>query len=73
MMTSQILKSVDFIKTQKSRCLKNEIIFFLQPKSSLITHQGLPHDKKNFKAVVTFKLTRKKGGPLIDNIKATIS
>ena len=39
MMTSQILKSVDFTKTQKSRYLKNEILFFLQKKKkSLITH-----------------------------------
>ena len=32
MMTSQILKSVDFTKTQKSRYLKNETLFFLQIK-----------------------------------------
>ena len=31
MMTSQIVESVDFIKTQKSRYLENEI-FFLQIK-----------------------------------------
>ena len=30
MMTSQILKSVDFTKTQKSIHLENETIFFLQ-------------------------------------------
>ena len=30
MMTSQILKSADFTKTQKSRYLENETIFFLQ-------------------------------------------
>ena len=30
MMTSQILKSVDFTKTQKSRYLENKILFFLQ-------------------------------------------
>ena len=31
-MTSQILKSVDFIKIQKSRYFKNETLFFLQIK-----------------------------------------
>ena len=30
MMTSQILKSVDFANTQKSDDLENEIIFFLK-------------------------------------------
>ena len=32
MMMSQILKSVDFTKTQESRYLQNETIFFLQIK-----------------------------------------
>ena len=32
MMTPQILKSMDFIKTQKSRYLENEKLFFLQIK-----------------------------------------
>ena len=32
MMTSQILKFVDFTKAQKSRYLENEILFFLQVK-----------------------------------------
>ena len=32
MMTSQILKSVDFTKTQKFRYLENETLFFLQIK-----------------------------------------
>ena len=32
MMTSQILKSVDFIKTQESRYFENETLFFLQIK-----------------------------------------
>ena len=40
MMTSQILKFVDFTKTQKSRYLENEKLFFLQIKNLLITHQG---------------------------------
>ena len=32
MMMSQILKSVDFTKTQKSTYLENETLFFLQMK-----------------------------------------
>ena len=32
MMTSQILLFVDFTKTQKSKYLKNETLFFLQIK-----------------------------------------
>ena len=32
MMTSHILKSVDFTKTQKSRYLENETLFLLQIK-----------------------------------------
>ena len=47
MMTAQILKSVDFSKTQKSRNLEKGI-FFLQIKSSLIVHQGLLCGKKFF-------------------------
>ena len=41
MMVSQILKFVDFIKTQKSRYLVNETLFFPQIKKSLITHKEL--------------------------------
>ena len=37
MMTSQILKSVDFTKIQKPRYLENKILFFLQLKK-FITH-----------------------------------
>ena len=48
MMMLQILKSVDFTKTRKSRCLKNETLFFLQITNSLITHQGLLYCKKQF-------------------------
>ena len=55
MMTSQILKPVDFAKTQKSRYLENEILFFLQIKNSLITNQELLCGKNNFVAEVTFK------------------
>ena len=32
MMTSQVLKSVDFTKTKKSRYLENETLFFVQIK-----------------------------------------
>ena len=45
MMTLQILKSVNFTKTQKSRYLENETLFFLQKKNSLIIHQGLHYCK----------------------------
>ena len=39
MMTSQILQSVDFIKTQKSRYLENEASFLLKiKKNSLIAY-----------------------------------
>ena len=48
MMTSQILKSAGFTKTQKSRYLENETLFFLQIKNSLITHQALLYDKEQF-------------------------
>ena len=44
MVTSQILKSVDFTKIEKSRYLEDKT-FFLQIKI-LITHQELPHGKK---------------------------
>ena len=45
MMTSQILKSAGFAKTQKSRYLENETLFFLRIKK-LITHQALLYDKE---------------------------
>ena len=47
-MTSQILKSADFTKSQKSRYLEKETLFLLQIKKSLITHQGLLYDKEWF-------------------------
>ena len=59
MMTSQILKSVDFTKTQESRYLEKETLFFLQIKNLLTTHQGLFYDRKSFVAEVTFKELRK--------------
>ena len=37
MMTSQILKSVDFTKAQKSRYFESKILFFLQIKEVRIT------------------------------------
>ena len=46
MMTSQILKSVDFTKTQKPKYLENKT-FFLQIKHSLM-HQELLCGKKYF-------------------------
>ena len=48
MMMSQILKSVDFTKTRKSRYLKNEILFFLPP----------PPQKKKNKSLITFNKRR---------------
>ena len=38
---------MDFTKTQKSRYLENETLFFPQINNSLITHQGLLYEKKN--------------------------
>ena len=46
MITSQILKSVDFSKIQKSRYLDNKTLFLLQIKCPLIAHQGLHYGKK---------------------------
>ena len=56
MMTSQILKSVNFTKSQKPRYLENETSFSLQIKNSLITHKRLLYSKNNFVAEVTFNL-----------------
>ena len=47
MITSQILKSVDFTKTQKSRYLGNEALFFLQIKKN---------DELNIKGYLMAKL-----------------
>ena len=46
MITSQILKFVDFTKIQKSRYLENQTLFFLQIKNLLITQQGPLYGKK---------------------------
>ena len=48
MMTSEILKYVNFTKTQKSRYLDKKTLFFLQIKKSLITYQGPFSAKKQF-------------------------
>ena len=57
LVTSQILKTVDFIKIQKSRCLKNKTL--LKKKKNYlfasITHQGLLYGKNSFVVEVTFK------------------
>ena len=55
-MTPQILKFVDFTKTQRSRYIENQTLLFLQIKVKLlITHQGLLYGKNIFVAEVTFK------------------
>ena len=55
MMTSQILKSADFIKTQKSLYLENETLFFLQLKKFINYTSRATLRQKNFVAEVTFK------------------
>ena len=55
-MTSQILKYVDFTKIQKSRYLKNEILFFLQINKFInYTSRGTLWQKNSFVAEITFK------------------
>ena len=62
MMTSQILKSVDFIKTLKSKHLERKIIFFFQIKRFInctsraanFLHKHT-HKKKRFVAEVTLE------------------
>ena len=55
-MTSQILKFVNFTKTQKSRYLKNETLFFLQIKKFFTyTSKGYFMVKNTFVAEVTLK------------------
>ena len=55
MMTSQILKSVDFTKTQESAYLVNKTLFFLQRKKPDQTLNAALLQKNNFIAEVTFK------------------
>ena len=56
MMTSKILKSLNFTKTPKSRYIENETLFFLQIKK-LITHQRLPSLVNSLVAEVTCNST----------------
>ena len=53
MMTSQILKSAGLTKTQKSRYLKNETLFFLQIKKFI--NYTSKNRKNSFVVEVTFK------------------
>ena len=55
MITSQILKSVVFTKSLKSRYLDNETFLLQIKRKSLITLQGLLYGKKSFVAEVTYK------------------
>ena len=64
MMMSQTFKSVDFTKTQKSRYLKNETLFFLLMKKLInCTSRATLWEKNSFVAEVTFKYTTL--GPLV--------
>ena len=57
-MASQILKSVDFTKTEKSRYLENETSFFLQIKKFInYTARATLLQKNSFVAEATFKLS----------------
>ena len=56
MITSQILKLVDFTKIQKSRYLENETLFFLQIKKFInYTTRTTLWQKNRFVVEVTFK------------------
>ena len=54
MMTSQILKSVDFTKIQKPRYLENEKLFSSNKKNNYTSRATL-WQKFSFVATVTFK------------------
>ena len=56
MITSLILKSVDFIKTKKSRYLENETLFLLQIQKLINYTLRATLWQKSFVAEVTFKL-----------------
>ena len=61
-MTSQILNSVHFTKTQKSRYLEKEMSFFLQIKKFInYTSRATLLQKNGFVTEVTFKKLRKTG------------
>ena len=55
MMTSQIWKSVDFTRRQKSRYLENEIFFLQIRKFINSTSRAILFAKNTFVAEVTFK------------------
>ena len=58
MMTSRILKSVDFTKTQNSRYLANET-FFIQIKKLMNYIRGqLLYGKNTFAAQLTFEIDK---------------
>ena len=54
MMMSQILKSVDFIKTRKFRYLENKTVFFFLKKKSYLHIKGYFIVKNSFVVEVTF-------------------
>ena len=55
-MTSQILRSVDFTKSQKPRYLENKTSFSIQTKKNHKLHiKGYFMAKNSFAAEVTFK------------------
>ena len=55
MMTSPILKSAGFTKTQKSWSLMNETLFFLQPKKLINYTSSAALWQNSFVGEVTFK------------------
>ena len=56
LITSQILKSLDFTKTQKSRYLENETLLFLQIKKIIYyTSRAILSQTRVFFAELTFK------------------
>ena len=56
MMTSQIFNFADVTKTQKSRYLENEALFFLQIKKFInYTSRDTLWQKNSFLAEVTFR------------------
>ena len=66
MVTSQILKSVDFTKIQNSKYLENETkTFYSNQKNSLNTHKGYFMAKNSFAADVTFKTYLQKPNKII--------
>ena len=64
--TSQILKSVDFTKTQNTKYLENETLFFIQIKKIREIHiKGYFMAKNSFAADVTFKTCPQKSNKII--------